>query len=88
MDFYEKQYPKRIIHISYDNLVKDQIKMTRKLIDTLNLPWEEACLEPHKNTRTVKTASQQQVRRKIYTGSSAKWKKFEPFLNGIFDELR
>jgi hypothetical protein len=36
----------------------------------------------------VKTASQQQVRKKVYKGSSQAWRKYEPFLGGAFDELK
>ena len=42
---------------------------------------------PEKNKRSVKTASQQQVRQKVYQGSSEAWRKYEPFLNGAFDGL-
>jgi hypothetical protein len=38
--------------------------------------------------RSVKTASQQQVRRKVYTGSSEAWRKFLPFLKNSFDDLK
>ena len=62
-------------------------KQTKKLINHLELNWEEACLSPQKNKRSVRTASQQQVRRKVYKGSSEAWRKYEPFLNGAFDSL-
>ena len=28
-----------------------------------------------------------QVRQKVYKGSLEQWKKYEPFLNGVFDGL-
>ena len=59
----------------------------RKLIKYLELTWEDACLSPHKNKRSVRTASQQQVREKIYQGSSEAWRKYEPYINGAFDNL-
>ena len=39
------------------------------------------------NERSVHTASQQQVRQKVYRGSSLQWNKFEPYLNGAFDNF-
>ena len=39
------------------------------------------------NKKTVSTASNVQVRKKVYKGSSQQWLKFKPFLNGAFDEL-
>ncbi len=77
----------RIYNLSYEKLVHEQEKETRRLIECLDLTWEDACLSPHKNKRTVRTASLQQVRRKVYQGSSNAWRKYEPYLNGAFDSL-
>jgi hypothetical protein len=71
----------------YDELTKDQENQSRALIDHLGLDWDAACLSPHKNTRSVRTASQQQVRQAVYTGSSETWRKYEPFLDGAFEPL-
>ena len=77
-----------IYDLDYEKLTRDTLVETKKVIKYLNLNWENACLEPHKNIRSVKTASQQQVRRKVYTGSSEAWHKFSPFLKNIFDDLK
>ena len=65
----------------------NQEEETKRLIKFLELPWQDSCLYPHKNKRSVKTASNLQVRQKVYRGSSEDWRKFEPFLGGIFDNL-
>ena len=88
MHFWEQNHSDVIYKLDYDELTKEQEYETRKLLQYLNLDWEEACLAPHRNKRNTRTASTQQVRRKVYQGSSQSWKKFEPFLNGIFDELK
>ena len=87
MQFWELQYGNRIYNLNYENLTTDQENQTRKLIKYLDLNWEDACLSPHENKRSVRTASQQQVRQKVYQGSSEAWRKYEPFLNGAFDGL-
>jgi len=87
MDFWDQQYSDQIYHLDYDKLTVEQEPETRKLIEYLELGWEDDCLSPHKNKRSVRTASQQQVREKVYTGSSQVWRKFEPYLNGVFDEF-
>ena len=88
MHFWSQSYSDRIYNLDYDTLTEDQDSQTRRLIDHLELNWEDACLAPQNNTRSVKTASQQQVRRKVYTGSSHAWRKYEPFLDDIFDGLK
>ena len=87
MKLWQSQYGDRIFTLKYENLTTDQENQTRKLINHLKLHWEEACLSPHENTRSVKTASQQQVRQKVYQGSSEVWRKYEQYLNGAFAGL-
>jgi tetratricopeptide (TPR) repeat protein len=87
MKFWDDLYPDRIYHLDYDRLTVEQELETKQLLEHLGLDWEDDCLSPHKNKRSVRTASQQQVREKIYSGSSETWRKFEPYLNGVFDEF-
>ena len=87
MDFWNERYPDRIYRLDYDELTLDQEYETKRLISHLGLDWQGACLSPQKNKRAVKTASNQQVRQKVYKGSSQQWRKFEPYLDGAFDGL-
>ena len=87
MRFWGRLYGEEIYLLNYDLLVANQETETRNLLKFIGINWEEACLSPHQNTRVVQTASQQQVRQKVYAGSSEEWRKFEPFIEGAFDEL-
>lgn len=51
-----------------------------RLLNYLRLSLEPSCFEPEKNKRSVRTASQQQVRQKIYTGSSNSWQNYRQFV--------
>ena len=66
MKFWQSEYSDKIYNLNYESLITDQENQTRKLIKHLGLNWEEDCLSPHKNKRSVRTASQQQVRRTVY----------------------
>ena len=87
MERWQTSYHNRIYNVNYETLTNDQEKETKQLIKHLGLTWEEACLAPQDNKRSVRTASQQQVRQKIYKGSSDVWKRYKPYLNGVFDDL-
>ena len=87
IEFWDESYGGQIYHIDYDKLTVEQEPETRRLIEHLELDWEDACLSPQENRRSVRTASQLQVREKVYKGSSKAWRKFEPYLNGVFDEF-
>ena len=56
------------------------------LIQKMGLPWEDACLSPEKS-RVSRTASAMQVSKPVYTGSSEKWREFEPYLGPVFASL-
>ena len=59
----------------------------RRLVEFLDLPWNEKCVDFHKSERPVKTASVAQVRRPIYGTSVARWKKFGSGLQPLLDAL-
>ena len=87
MEFWRNSLSKRIYNLDYELLVENQENETRQLIAFLGLDWDDKCLSPQKNNRSVATASNIQVRKKVYRGSSQQWKKYEPFLNGALDGL-
>jgi len=72
MAFWEKQLPSRIYNLDYEELTISKETEIKKLILYLNLDWEKECLSPQNNRRGVTTASNLQVREKIYQGSSQK----------------
>jgi len=87
MEFWEAHLSNRIYNLDYELLTINQESETKKLIQHLGLSWEERCLSPQDNRRSVSTASNTQVRKKIYQGSSQQWKKFKPFLNKAFNNF-
>ena len=87
MDFWTKTLSNKIYKLDYELLTVHQDRETRLLIKYLGLNWDEKCLSPQNNTRGVTTASNLQIRKKLYRGSSEQWKKYQPFLNGAFDGL-
>jgi hypothetical protein len=85
MDFWTNTLSNRIYKLDYELLTVNQDSETRRLIEYLGLDWDEKCLSPQKNTRSLATASNLQVRQKVYQGSSEQWRKYQPFLNGALD---
>ena len=88
MDFWHKLFPKKIYDISYEELTKNQKNETQKLLNYCELDWDDNCLNFHKNSRGVVTASSSQVRQKMYQGSSEAWKKYESNLKPIIEGLK
>ncbi|RDH81011.1 MAG: hypothetical protein DIZ80_12875 [endosymbiont of Galathealinum brachiosum] len=76
-----------LIELKYENVITNPEQEIRALLEKCNLEWNPACLEFHKNKRTVMTPSYDQVRRPIYTSSVEKWRKYETFLPELIDNL-
>lgn len=88
MEFWHENYPGRIYDLDYQKLTENQEAETRRLFEYLELEWQDAALDFHKNKRAVRTASSIQVRSKMYTGSSQEWEKYKPWLQPMLDGLK
>ena len=87
MDHWREVLPAdKFLEVQYETLVTDREVETRRMIEFCGLPWEEACLHPEDNLRTVVTPSFWQVRQPVYSGSLNRWKRYEPWL-GPFAQL-
>ena len=75
------------LDVQYEDLVADKESQTRRLIDYCGLEWHDACLESHKSTRSVKTASITQVRQPMYATSVERWRHYEKFLAPLLAAL-
>jgi len=87
MKFWTNTLNNRIYTLNYELLTVNQESESRRLIRHLDLDWHENCLSPQDNARSVATASNVQIRQRVYQGSSEQWKKYQQFLNGAFDGL-
>lgn len=83
MDHWHKVFPGQILEVDYDQLVEDVEGWAHRIIEYLELPWEEGVLSFQELDRAVKTASVWQVRQPVYTTSKAKWKRFEAHLEPL-----
>ena len=77
----------RFIEIDYEDTVNDLEPQARKLIDYVGLPWNDACLEPHKQKRAVLTASKMQVIKPVYKTSVKAWERYGEQLQPLIDSL-
>ena len=87
MSFWKNIFGEKIYDVNYEALVTEPDGEIKKIISHIGLPWEETCLSPHKNNRIVGTASSNQVKNKIYQGSSEIWKNYLSHLERSFDVL-
>ena len=73
--------------MDYEQTVADLEGVARRLVAACGLPWDPACLEFHRASSQVRTASAGQVRQPIYTRSIGRWRNYGDSLADLFAAL-
>ena len=68
--------PDRIHRVHYEDLVADPEAITRGLLDHCGLPWQADCLDFHRASEPVITASAVQVRQPLYDVAVDQWRNY------------
>ncbi len=87
MDHWDEVLPGKILRVQYEDVVADTETQVRRVLEYLDLPFEEACVEFHKTKRSVRTASSEQVRQPIFKSGLEQWRNFEPWLDPLKEAL-
>ena len=87
MRFWIDLFPNQIFTFDYEKFVSCPMKYGPQLFHFLGLEWSNAFLEVNKSKTNVMTASQIQVKEKIYSGSSEQWKSFSLRIGTEFSGL-
>lgn len=87
MRHFDAVLPGRVHRVIHEHLVADPEAEIRRLLDYLELPFEEGCLRFHENERAVRTPSAEQVRRPINREGLDRWRPYEPFLGPLKQAL-
>ncbi len=87
MSHWRDRFPGRFLDISYEQTVQNLEPNVRTLLDYLELPWEDACLNFHRQEAAVSTASAVQVREPVHTRSIGRWRKYQAQLQPMLAAL-
>lgn len=80
--------PGYIHTVNYESLVTDLESETQAMVDFLQLEFEPGMLQPHRQERSVTTASNVQVRKPVYTSSIGNWKNYRRQLDVSIRQLQ
>lgn len=87
MDHWDAVLPGKVLRVQHEDVLDDLDGQTRRMLDFLELPFEDQCLAFHQTKRAVRTASSEQVRQPINRKGQNAWKPFEPWLDPLKDAL-
>lgn len=83
MDHWDSVLPGRVLRVNHEDVLDDLEGQTRRMLDHIGLPFEEACLDFHRTERAVRTASSEQVRRPLNRSGQGAWKPYAPWLSKL-----
>ena len=68
-EFYKSNLQLRYMEVRYEDLVQNPENIIRQVLEFAGAEWDPACLEFYKSERNARTASYEQVTKKIYSDS-------------------
>jgi tetratricopeptide (TPR) repeat protein len=87
MDHWDTVLPGKVLHVQYEELVREPEANVRRVLAHCGLGFEPACLRFHETRRAVRTASAEQVRQPLYTSGVGYWRHFERELEPLRQAL-
>jgi len=87
MAHWDRVLPGKVLRVHYEHVVAGLETQVHRILEFLDLPFEESCLDFHQTERSVRTPSSEQVRQPIYKSGVDQWRKFEPYLDVLNKEL-
>lgn len=81
MRHWQQTLQDRILELPYERVVTSFEPSVQRLLEYVGLPFDEACLEFHRNPHPVITASSAQVRQPLYASGLEQWKHYEGWLS-------
>ena len=83
LQHWNRLLPGKILTVQYEDLVTDPENQVRRLLEHCHLDFDPACLAFHETDRVVRTASEAQVRKPLYTDSIGRWRRYEKHLGPL-----
>tara|TARA_B100001250_G_scaffold121770_1_gene103341 strand:- start:1984 stop:4011 length:2028 start_codon:yes stop_codon:yes gene_type:complete len=91
MDHWNSVLPNKILRVNNEDVIEDLEGQVERMLDFLELPFEEECISFYETDRSVRTASSEQVRQPINKKGMGRWKPYaknlKPLLESIGEDL-
>ena len=87
MDHWDKVLPNKVLRVNNEDVIDDLEGQVRRMLDFLELPFEESCITFYETDRSVRTASSEQVRKPVNKSGQGRWKSYAKNLGELVDNL-
>jgi tetratricopeptide (TPR) repeat protein len=87
MNHWDNVLPNKILRVNNEDVIDDLEGQVRRILNFLELPFEDACVSFHKTERSVRTASSEQVRQPINKKGMGRWKPYAKHLKPLLETI-
>ena len=91
MNHWDEVLPNKILRVNNEDIIDDLEGQVTKMLEFLELPFEDSCITFYETNRSVRTASSEQVRKPINKSGMGRWKPYaknlKPLLGGLGSDL-
>ena len=87
MDHWDKVLPNKILRVNNEDVIDDLEGQVKRMLNFLELPFEESCITFYETDRSVRTASSEQVRKPVNRSGQGRWKPYAKNLGALVDNI-
>ena len=87
MNHWDEVLPNKILRVNNEDIIDDLEGQVTKMLEFLELPFEDSCITFYETDRSVRTASSEQVRKPINKSGMDRWKPYAKHLKPLLDGL-
>ena len=87
MRHWDSVLPNKVLRVNNEDVIDDLDGQVRRILDYIEVPFEESCISFHETDRSVRTASSEQVRQPINKKGMGRWKPYAKHLKPFVDIL-
>ncbi len=87
MNHWDEVLPNKILRVNNEDIIDDLQGQVARMLEFLELPFEDSCITFYETDRSVRTASSEQVRKPINKSGMDRWKPYAKHLKPLLDGL-
>ena len=87
MDHWDTVLPGKILRVNNEDVVEDLEGQVARMLEFIEVPFEEECISFYKTDRLVRTPSSEQVRRPVNKDGMERWKPYSKNLKPLVESL-
>jgi hypothetical protein len=87
MAHWDAVLPGYVLRVHHEDVIDDLESSVRRILDFCGFDFEPACVDFHRNQRSVRTPSSEQVRQPIFRDGLDQWRNYEAWLGRLREDL-